>query len=263
MKYITYLKNKNLSKETIRIYLIYSDKWLMYLDGRKPTKTLFVKYINQLSKTHKPNSIKLQYASILSYIKYQKNWKLYMDFQDIKLPKQDHINREIISVEEFNYLKKKIKIKTWHQKRNWVVFCFLFTTGIRISELMTINLNEINQNKIEIKCKGSLHRTVFISDYLNEILKLNKRGKLCTSKKGKSLSHNQIIKIIRKIGIDYLNKNITPHTLRRSYATNLLRKNIDIKTVSKLMGHKNINTTSKYIYLTENEMFEKIKYIFD
>lgn len=56
---------------------------------------------------------------------------------------------------------------------------------------------------------------------------------------------------------------LQPHDLRRSYATNLLRKGIDLKTVAELLGHSNINTTSKYIHLSENELVQKIKKIFN
>lgn len=263
MKYITYLKNKNLSQETIRVYSIYTRKWIEYLNGKNPTKTLFVKYINKLKQNHKPNSVKLQYACILSYLKFQKKWKLYISFQDIKLPEQQFSNKEIISISDFNYLKQNIKLDNWIEKRNWLMFAILFTTGIRVNELRKIKIKAIVNKKVEIKCKGSLYRRVLIPDYLDSLLKNWKRNNICSSRKNKEISNNQIIKIIKNIGIKYLNISITPHSLRRSYATNLLRKGIDLKTVSKLMGHKSINTTSKYIYLTEKEIFDKVKNIFD
>ena len=72
MKYINYLKNKNLSKTTIYIYIKQYQKLYLYLVYIKPNKTLFVKYINSHTKTHSPNSIRLIYSSLISIFKFEK-----------------------------------------------------------------------------------------------------------------------------------------------------------------------------------------------
>lgn len=135
-------------------------------------------------------------------------------------------------------------------------------TGIRANELVQLDSSKIVNNKIMIKCKGSFFRTIYIPEKLLIILKDNSRKYICTTFKNKKLSNCQLIKIIRNIGIIYLNKKITPHSLRRSYATNLIRSKVEISVVAKLMGHKNITTTSRYIYLSEDEIFDKVKTIF-
>ena len=85
MKYSNYLKSKNLSKNTISIYLREYEKWQTYLNGKKPNKTMFVKYLNKYSKNHQANSTRLIYASILSIFRFEKRWTLLNQCKDIKL----------------------------------------------------------------------------------------------------------------------------------------------------------------------------------
>ncbi|MGL4342960.1 MAG: tyrosine-type recombinase/integrase [Metamycoplasmataceae bacterium] len=262
MKYTTYLKNKNLSMITTKIYENNAKKWINYLDTRKPNKTLFVKFINQYQKSHKPNSTRLLYSSILAYFKFTKNWKLYNESKDIKLPSEARVNREIISIEEFKNIENIYKANSWFSKRNWIIFTILFMTGIRSSELDFINKKNIINNQIYIKCKGNKYRNIYINDYLINLLNDWEYDKVNISNKNLKLTSKQIIIIVHKIGIKYFNKNITPHSLRRSFATNLLRSNIELKIVSVLMGHSNINTTSRYVYLTDEEIVNTVKDIF-
>lgn len=262
MKYKNYLKNKNLSKLTIDIYCKNEIKWLEYLDKRNPTKKLLVAYINKYQKSHKPNSVRLLYATVLSYLKFQKKWKLYNEALDIKLPSQILVNKVIISIDEYNITRKNIVLNKWYIKRNWLIFSLFFMSGIRINEITQINKKQIKDNKIYIKCKGNKYRTIFINDYIMDLLSEWKYSRLNISKKGTKISNKQILIIIKNIGWEYFKKDITPHSLRRSFATNLIRSKIDIKVVSNLLGHANINTTARYIHLTEDEIIDSIKNIF-
>lgn len=264
MKYISYLKNKNLSKNTINIYLKEYKKWKLYLNEKKPNKTLFVKYIKNYSKNHQPNSIRLIYFSILSIFKYEKNWKLVNQCKDIKLPKTQLHNKCIISFEEYNKLKINIKPKTKLEKRNWLIFSFLFLTGIRVSELLEVNKNKIyDNNKLNIKGKGQKTRVIFLSNYLLELLNNWKPNKIAINDRNKIISIKQINTIVKKIGKKYFDKNISPHSLRRSYATNLLRNNANIEVVRKTLGHTNINTTARYLHYNDDDIAKEINSIMD
>lgn len=261
MKYSTYLKNKNLSKTTINIYLKNYEKWLSFLKDNNPTKRLFVCFLNK-NKHLSANSVRLLYSSILQSLKFERRWKLLNEFKDIKLPNLVQYNKTIINWDEYENIKNKIEINNWHDKRNWLIFSFMFLTGIRGSELNQIRKNKIVNNCINIIGKGNKERIIFIPKYILGLLKDWKLNKINISKSKLSLTHKQLNLIIARIGMTYFNKKISSHSLRRSYATNLLRKNIDIKTISKLMGHSNINTTSRYIQLTNDEILSKIESIF-
>ena len=262
MKYKTYLRNKNLSVSTINTYLKQKNKWEDYLGFKNPNKKIFVQYINKYTNNYSPNTTKLVYSSVLSFLKFQKKWKLYNDCKDIRLPSFNPSYKITITLDEYNFSKEYIKITNWYEKRDWLIFSFLFSTGIRVNELNQINKKKINNNQIKIRGKGNKTRIIYISKNLQELLDNWKANRINISKKNKFITNKQISIIIKKIGNDYFNKNISPHSLRRSYATNLLRKKVDLKTVNTLMGHSNLNTTSKYLYLTDDEIKENIKGIF-
>lgn len=262
MKYITYLKNKNLSKNTIKTYLNQKINWETYLEGKKPTKKLFVNYIKKHTNNFSPNTTKLVYSSVLSFLKFQKNWKLYNDCKDIRMPSIVLEYKITINLKEYNECKNSIILSSWYEQRNWLIFSFLFYTGIRVSELRQINKKNIIDNQIKIQGKGSKTRNIYIFEYLEFLLKNWRSNKININKRNKQITEKQVNLIIKKIGEDYFNKKITPHSLRRSYGTNLLREEVDIKTVSVLLGHSNINTTSRYIHFTDDEIKNKIRSVF-
>ena len=103
-----------------------SNAGYLYLGDRKPNKTLFVKYINNYAKTHQPNSVHLIYSSLISIFKFEKKWKLINQCKDIKLPKMQQINRKIISLQEYENVKNIVKLNSKIEKRNWIIFSFLF-----------------------------------------------------------------------------------------------------------------------------------------
>lgn len=262
MKYINYLKNKNLSKNTIKIYLREYYNWNKYLKDRKTNKTLFVKYLTNYSKSHQPNSIHLVYSSIISIFRFEKRWKLINQCKDIKLPQIQQNNKTIISLEQYYNVKQIIQFNTWREKRNWLIFSFLFLTGIRVSELLEFNKNKIYENnKLKIKGKGNKVRVIFLTNYLIELLNNWKAYRIAISKKNKILSIKQINLIVQKISKKYFNKNITPHGLRRSFATNLLKNNANIEIVRKTLGHTNINTTARYLQFNDDDIINEINTI--
>lgn len=263
MNYETYLKNKGLTSKTIHIYLRYVNLFLKNNQNNQLTKSSLVKTIRVHQKNHEANSTRIYYYSIISYLKFLKKWKLINELRDIKLPTSSKKNRVIISLEEFESVFKTIKMNSLRKMRDWLIFYFLFCTGIRVGELYKIDLRKINNSKLEIVGKGNKTRIIYIPDNLNSFLKLWKYQYLPINKNKKFITYKTINLIVKKIGNEYFNKDITPHSLRRSYATNLLRKQIDIKTISELMGHSNINTTSSYIFLSHDEIKQKLSNIFD
>lgn len=262
MKYINYLKNKNLSKNTINSYLLQSKKWNEYLDKRNPNKTIFIKYLQKIKSNYSASSIKLIYSSLISYFKFEKRWKLIEQCRDIKLPQIQQTNRTIVKLEEFNYVKSIICFeneKNWKKKRNWLIFSFLFLTGIRISEIGKINKKNIYENnRIKIVGKGEKERVIYLTDYLLELLLKWKSNQIAINRKNKILSKKQLVKIIKTIGIEYFQKEITPHSLRRSFATNMLKKGANIEIIRKTLGHSSINTTARYLQFTEDDIIEEM-----
>ena len=263
MKYKNWLKNKNLSKNTLIAYLSNYERWISYLNGRKPNKAIIVKYLNIHSKTHKPSSTRLMYSAIISSLRFERKWRLVEECRDIKLPSIQFSVRNVISLEEFKYVRSKIIFNDWFEERDWLIFCTLLFTGMRVTELTRFSRRGIyDGNKFLVKGKGNKYRVIYLNCYILELLSKWKWNKICISRENEILTTKQINIIIKRISKKYFNKYITSHGLRRSYATNLLRSDINIEIVRRILGHSNVNTTSKYIQYTDQEVLNTIKNIF-
>ncbi len=264
MKYKSWLKNKNLSRNTLSVYLSNYKKWITYLDERKPTKTIVVKFITQYAKCHRPRSTRLMHATIISWLRFKKQYKLLEACRDIKLPSVQYSMRNIISLDEFKSIRDNLRIRGWYEQRDWLIFCTLLFTGMRVSELTKFNKRDIyDGNKFLIQGKGDKYRVIFINDYLKKLLSKWRANRICVSKDRDILTIKQINTIIKRVAQQYFNKYMTPHGLRRSFATNLLKSDINLEIVRRSMGHSNINTTSRYIQYTDDEIVVKLKTILD
>ena len=262
MNYVTYLKNKNLSKNTIEIYSKNYKFWKTYIGNKTPTKRIFVGFIREYEKKHKAASVHLLYSSVISCLKFEKRWKLVNECRDIKLPTSESRLRTVISLEEFYKIANNINLDDWHDKRDWMIFCFMFQTGVRVSELIKIDLTKIENNKLCISGKGKKTRIIYINNYLNELLKNWKYKKIAISKKRKSITSKQVNILIKRLTLKYFDKCLTSHGLRRSFATNMLKSNINLEVVRRTLGHANINTTSRYIQYTDDDILCEINNIF-
>ncbi len=262
MNYKNYLINRNLSKNTVMAYMNNYSIWNNYLKERVPNKTLIAKFIKEYQKNHKARSVQQMYATIMSVLRFEKKFKLINECADIKLPTAQFSPKKTIKLDQFNKVKESIDLSNWYMKRNWLIFSFLFFTGIRVSELISVNKKDIHDNVLEIKGKGNKTRVVYITDYVSELLQLWKSNKITIKKNGKLLTTKQINLIIQDISSKYFGFILTPHGLRRSYATNLLRNNVNLEIVRRTLGHTNINTTSRYIQYNDDEVLNEIQNIF-
>ncbi len=198
------------------------------------------------------------YASILSFFKFEKRWKLINEIRDIRMPSTQTYIRTTISFEEFRNKYESLNITKWKDKRNWLIFMTLLHTGIRVSELYQFNKSKINCNKLEIKGKGKKYRVVYIDKFLINNLKSWKPNKVCINKNGTNLTYKEIYTIIKKMSLEFFNKNMTPHDLRRSYATNLNKSSVNIHVIQRILGHSDINTTSSYFQYTDDEILHEL-----
>ena len=145
----------------------------------------------------------------------------------------------------------------------------MYATGFRFSELIELKLNDVdfNDDIIRIMGKGSKERIVPIGDYALEYLKeyiYNHRGNLLKitrtdyiflNNHGKKMTRQGFFKIIKKIAKDAdINTEISPHTLRHSFASHLLKYGADLRTIQELLGHSDISTTQVYTHIANEEI---------
>ena len=189
--------------------------------------------------------------------------------ENIKMPKLEKNLPKFLSVEEVDKLLD-IDLKKPIDYRNKAMLEVLYATGMRISELLNLHLANYNENDASIKVmgKGSKERYLPLSDiaikylnlYLNEyrdyILKSNMSEYIFVNYNGKRMSRQGFFKILKslcqKSGI---NKEISPHILRHSFATHLLNNGADLRIIQELLGHASISTTEIYSHISN----EKIK----
>lgn len=180
----------------------------------------------------------------------------------VKVP---HVERTFIDEQEFEQLVSIIQHKTVR-----VLVITLFMTGLRIKEAMDLTLEDVDLNKKLIKVrhgKGNKSRIVPISDRLLPILKnylahirpISNSNKFFATKMTGQLSADLANKVLKeatsKLG---WNKNVTCHVLRHSFASHLVRHNVNIVRVQKLLGHASLKTTSIYTHATIDELAEAV-----
>jgi len=144
--------------------------------------------------------------------------------------------------------------------RDYAIILFLYATGVRVSELLKVSKNDINDNWVKIiYAKGSKQRIVPIAkkaiDAINEYLSFrkNKSDYIFLNYKGDPLSRVAIFKITKKY------YDVSPHIFRHSYATSLILGGADLMVVSELLGHSNIETTQIYTHIEQKHLKDTIK----
>lgn len=193
---------------------------------------------------------------------------------DIESPKIENKLPEVLTEDEIKRLISSVKIDSEFGQRNKAIIEVLYGTGIRVSELTELKISNIffNENIIKVTGKGNRERyvplgkiaSIEIKKYLNarEKLKIDSKFSdiLFLNRYGRQLTRSMIFKVIndssKNAGID---KKISPHTLRHSYATHLLKNGADLRTIQLILGHESITTTEIYTHLDTFHLEEVLK----
>ncbi len=244
-KKINYL---TINKEEIRFFL-------KYLDEKKLSK-------NSISRTL--SSLRNFYAFLILEGKVQNN-----QFKLIKNPKKEKKLPNFLQPNEMMQILETLASETPLEKRNRLIIELLYATGIRVSELANISLNDININDYEIKVKGkgSKDRIVYFGEYAKKylddyitnsrsVLKSSKTtDKLLLNKDGGNLTVRSIENIVNKVVDEAaLKHKISPHVLRHTFATDMLNNGADLKSVQELLGHSSLSTTQIYTHITNERL---------
>lgn len=258
----------NYRDDLLELYDFYND--LINIDEiivREYLEFLYSKGLNRNSISRKLSAIRSFYNYLISCDIISVNY-----FKDISNPKKAKTLPKYVLDKDleimFNFFDKS---KTLDQ-RNLLILEMLYATGVRVGELVLIKIQDIDKynNSIRILGKGSKERIVFYGSFCEDILDiyLNDgrlkllKGKeseyLFINKNGSVLSTRYVRKmidnVVRKCEINY---NISPHTLRHTFATDMLNAGADLVSVKELLGHSSLNTTSIYTHVT-NEQIKKV-----
>ena len=291
--FLVYLEiEKNRSQATVKNYDFYLNRfvnWGKENSVNKPeqiTTTKITSYrlwLNRLTTSqNEPLSKKTQnyhLISLRSFLKYltKKDIKTLAP-EKIELGKQEERTVDFLESSDLESLLEaplKTKGNLMLKTRDKAIIELLFATGLRVSELSNLLIKQVNLAKDEftIRGKGRKIRIIFLSKqakyYLNEYLKLRKdnspflfishdnarQTREIEEQEIKNLTPRSIQRIIEKYAkIAGITKPISPHTLRHSFATDLLLNGADISSVQSMLGHSSITTTQIYTHITNNQL---------
>lgn len=244
-KYLEYIeKNKHINN-AINIKEEYIIDYLKYLDKNNYEKTSIVRKITSIKLFHKYLSEKYSIEDVSIKIDKPRVRR--------KLP-------NILTIEEVDSLLD-IELNNAFDYRNKAMLELMYSSGLRVSELVELKLKDIDLDNGYVKCfgKGSKERIVPVGEYALDYLKKYiyeyrdsmKKGyyteNIFLNNHGKKISRQGFFLIIKELADKKnINKNITPHMLRHSFATHLLNNGADLRTIQEMLGHSSITTTQIY-----------------
>lgn len=281
-EFLIYLKSvRAYSENTVASYRIDLKRFIDFLrskgvddynDVNKSILSSFFSTLNSLGLSTK--SIARNYSSIKSFFRYlssndyiEKNPAI-----EFKGPKISVNPPEVLSFSEIEKILNKPNVKTLLGLRDKAMLEFAYATGVRVSELLNVKLNDLffEEEIVRIFGKGSKERFVpigshaihWVNEYLSRVRPLLKKktisGKfLFLNHRGRKLSRMGFYKILKQYVIEArIDKNVHPHTIRHSFATHLLERGADIRVVQELLGHAKISTTQIYTHIDRNALRE-------
>lgn len=274
LKYLT--QERRYSKKTVEAYQEDLKTYYHFLDEQKISYQKitndeirrFLKYLN--SKKYSKNTISRLLSTLRHYYNYLITQKIVFKnpFKVIRNPKKDKRMPNFLQYDELEKIINSIELTDEFNIRNRLIIELLYATGLRVSELSNLKIADFNFKTKEIRVigKGSKERIVFFGEYANEVLllylkearpKLSKQSNeyLLLNKNGTKLSTRGIELVIEKVIKELsIKHHISPHTLRHTFATDLLNNGADLKSVQELLGHSSLSTTQIYTHLTNERL---------
>lgn len=287
-RFLEYLEvERNVSPLTVRNYSHYLRRFYTWLVKRKDSPTLtdltnenirqYRVYLSRLETGGATLSRKTQSFHIIAlraFLKYlRKNDYEALAPEKLELPKAEAHSPNFLSGEQVERLLSAPTLSTPVGKRDKALLELLFSTGLRVSELVSLNCDKLDLDSREfgIIGKGRRPRVVFLSrraaQYLGEYLAIRtdnykplfirfagKKDPSINEEKMR-LSARSVQRLIKKYARKIkLPVEVTPHVLRHSFATDLLMAGADLRSVQEMLGHKNISTTQIYTHITNKQL---------
>lgn len=281
-EYQNYLKlERGLSENTIENYSFDIEKLVSFLSVHKiiespltiseETIQQFIYEISSKVNARSQSRIISGLKSFFNYLIFE-DYRVNTPMELIEVPKTGRKLPDTLSVEEIDSLINAIDLSTSEGERNRAILETLYSCGLRVSELVTLKISDLffEEGFIKITGKGSKQRFVpigkitekYILIYKNQIrnqIKVQKgfEDTLFLNRRGKQLTRAMIFTIIKDLASKInLNKVISPHTFRHSFATHLLENGADLRSIQLMLGHESITTTEVYMHLDRKFLAE-------
>ena len=282
--YARYLKlERNLAQNTLDAYLNDLRKLINYIEENDLDPiTLRLEDLEHFSATlHDIGIQPVSQCRILSGVRsFFRYLQLdgYRDDDPTELLESPQIGThlpEVLSTEEVDILESAIDLSKWEGQRNKAIIETLFSCGLRVTELVNLKISQIFEEDkfIRVLGKGRKERLVPISDralkeihlwYIDRNLMKIKPGEedyVFLNRRGAHLTRVMILIMIKNAAQDAgIKKTISPHTLRHSFATALLKGGADLRVIQALLGHEDIGTTEIYTHIETSDLRDAILY---
>jgi tyrosine recombinase xerD len=283
--YTNYLRfEKNASENTIEAYVSdlqklqdFAEQNLMNITPITISYEHLQEFLYQVSKINYSERTQARWiSSIKGFFSFLLEDELREDNPSalLETPKLGLYLPDTLSLEEIEKLISATEENTDLAKRNRCMIEVLYGCGLRVSELTELQISNINfkENYLKIQGKGDKVRFVpladytadFIKNYINNIRskqKINPKHSdiLFLNSRGAQISRQMVFLIIKEIVRKAdIQKNISPHTFRHSFATHLLQNGADLRFIQEMLGHSSITTTEIYTHLNTEELHETI-----
>ena len=269
-EYIEYLeKIKGYSKNTITSYKTDIKKYFEYINTKNKKYYEIEKYVQSLSKSKYANStVNRKIVSISSFFNWCINQKK-LNIKDIKQIKNIKTERKLPTILTSNYINNlldTIPTSTSKEIRDRTIIEILYSSGLRVSELTNLKVNDFKNNKsLKVLGKGNMVRifpmpdksfnymNLWISKYRNEYINEKSGNYIFLGVRGGKISDREIQRIVN------LRLGTFPHSIRHTFATHLLDGGADLRVVQEMLGHTDPSTTQIYTHVSKKQLKEKYK----
>ena len=266
--FIDYLKNKQGSKNTILSYERDINQLVKYLDNKDKklfdsTENDIIEYVEFMQAEEKSNAtISRSIASIKAFYRYLVKHKMteINVAENVKVPKVEKKEPAILTSSEIEVLLEQPDTSDLKGQRDKAMLEVLYSTGIRVSELVSLNLDALNLNAACIKVKKKSKERViplnnssvralkkYVSDVRPLMIKSEEETVLFINANGQKMTRQGFWKILKQYKSQAkIDKDLTPHTIRHSFAVHMLQGGADLKFVQEVLGHTDIASTQIY-----------------
>lgn len=277
-KYLAHIEhNRNFSSQTVRAYRNDLNQYLSFLVAEKchdpgDVTRLFLRgFLAFLKKQdYSKTTIARKVVSVRSLYKYlcREGILKCNPLENIRAPKLDKKLPGFMSVTEAETLLNLPGLNSVPGVRDRAIMETLYSTGMRVSEVVGIDIEDIDyfNEVVKVRGKGKKERLQPVGNHALDAIRsyLSKRGSdnkaLFLNKRGGRLTGRSVARMLEKyVKMAGLSLNISPHTFRHSFATHLLDRGADLRSVQELLGHANLSTTQIYTHITT----ERLKQVYD
>jgi len=277
-----YLKiERGMSKHTVQNYTLDVQKLIAYLESREMTlgplqitSTQIQEFIYEIAKEINPRTQSRLISGLRSFYDYLifENYLNSNPLERIEAPKIGRKLPDTLSVNEIDLIVSVIDLSESNGERNRAIIETLYSCGLRVSELTNLKISDLffEEGFIKVTGKGDKQRFIPISPLTQKYINLYKdqvrvamkieaafNDTLFLNRRGKQLTRAMIFTIVKTLGEKAeIQKNISPHTFRHSFATHLLENGADLRAIQMMLGHESITTTEIYMHVDTSHLKE-------